>query len=80
VKREDRGRGLFDGSGSLLGLETNGSCNGVQLFGAGESTALQNELGRKREGEEDTDLEERDHHVREEEEVGDIEMRQRRSE
>jgi len=31
-----------------------------------------NELGRKGGGEEDTDLEERDHHVREEEEVGDI--------
>ena len=76
MKREDRGRGLFDGRGCLLGLETDGRCNGVELFGARESTALQNELGRKEEGEEDTDLEERDHHVREEEEVvGDIEIR-----
>lgn len=74
MNREGRGRGPFDGSGCLLGPETDGRCEG------GESTALQNELGRKGEGEEETDLEERDHHGREEEEVGNIEMRQRRSE
>ena len=45
--REDRGRGLFDGNECLLGLETDGRCNGVERFGPRESTALQNELGRK---------------------------------
>ena len=32
MKRKDGGRGLFDGSGGLLGLESDGGCDGAELF------------------------------------------------
>ena len=68
------------GVGAFLGLRPMAVAMVFNFLEPESLLLCKNKLGKKREGEEDTDLEERDHHVREEEEVGDIEMRQRRSE